>query len=147
MLTSDWKLRIILTITVTLLMIVTIAWTGEDDEFPLAHQNAKITENEKPADPIPGTGLQGCCRLNQDLNLTMTLDYTEYNFERPSPRLKGNSTNEIDPGVLGNIFDAVGKGEFVQSELLKPYLAAGIGVTLIKAEDIVNQSREWQLFY
>jgi len=128
-------------------MIVTKAWTGEDDEFPLAHHNTITTENGKPADPIPRTYIQGLYRLNQDLNLTMTLDYNKYYFERPSTRLKLNSTNEIDTKVLGNIVDVGEKRELIQNELLKPYLAAGIGVTFINAEDIVKQSRGWQLFY
>lgn len=147
MLASDWKSRIIISITITLLMIVTIAWTGEDDEFPLAHHNTITTGNGKPAHAIPRTGLQGRYRLNQDLDLTMALDYADYRYKRPYPRLKLNSANEIDVKVFGNIVDVSEERKFIENDLLKPYVAAGIGVTFINAEDIVKQSQGWQLFY
>ena len=147
MLSSDWKSRIIIAITITLLMIVTNAWTGKDYEFPLAPHITITTGNGKPAHDIPITGLQGRYRQNQDLDLTMALNYTDYHFERPSRLLKLNSANEIDAKVLGIIIDTDEERKFTLNDQLKPYVAAGIGVTFINAEALVKISRGWQLFY
>ena len=146
MLSSDWKSRFLIAITITLLVIVTNAWTGEDYEFPLA-PHIITSGNSKPAHDIPITGLQGRYRQNQDLDLTMTLDYTEYHFKRSSRLLKLNSANEIDAKVLGIIIDAGEERELTLNDQLKPYVAAGIGVTFINAEAFVKLARGWQLFY
>jgi len=146
MLSSDWKSKFLIAITITLLVIVTNAWTGKDYEIPLA-PHIITSGNRKPAHDIPITSLQGRYRLNQDLDFTMTLDYTEYPFERPSRLLKLNSANEIDAKVLGIIIDAGEEREFTLNDQLKPYVAAGIGVTFINAEAFGKLSRGWQLFY
>ncbi|MEA3230620.1 MAG: hypothetical protein U9Q05_02555 [Thermodesulfobacteriota bacterium] len=146
MLSSNWKSRIIIAITITLLMIVTNDWTGKDYEFPLA-PHIITSGNGKPAHDIPITGLQERYRQNQDLDLTMALNYTDYHFEWPSRLLKLTSANEINAKVLGIIIDADEEKKFTLNDQLKPYVAAGIGVTFINAEALVKISRGWQLFY
>ena len=143
MLTSDWKSIIILTISITLLMIVTKAWTGENYKFPLAPHIPITAENGKPDNDFSKFGLQGRYRTIPDLDL----DYTDYYFERSYRLLKLNSANEIDGKELGIIVDVGEERDFTLNDQLKPYVAGTIGVMFINADAFVKLTRGWQLFY
>lgn len=143
---NDWMTKTNIIVSVIFLIIFANTVAAADNQYSLAPYVTITTGDGEPAHDIPRMGLKGRYLLNRNLYLTMTMDYTKFDFERPYKLLGIDSTNEIDAKVSGMIFGAGAEREFSFNRLIKPYVGAGIGVTFISADDITGKSPNGDAF-
>lgn len=140
MLCSHSKPKTIIFITIAFLVICVSAASEADDKFFVGPKITITTGDGEPAHDIPRIGLNGRYLLKRDLYITSSIDFTEYDFERPYKLLGIGSVDEVDSKVSGIIFGVGAEKDFRLNDQFKPYVAGGMAVALIDADDIVGIS-------
>ncbi len=138
--TSEWIVALLSLLLVAHVVGLPKVCAGAEKRYSLMPHLTITTGNGEPAHDIPKIGLKGRYLLSRLLYLTLSLDYTEYDFERPYKLLGINATKEMDAHVSGMYLDIGTEREFYLNRMLQPYIGVGVGLTFIDADDISGRA-------
>ena len=132
-------LTIAMIIVIGICCTFSIVW-GEDlydQKFAIGIRGGTFLADGEPSNDLPMFGIYGRYNWSEKWNLGLSLDYLSGDFERPYKLLGIDSTTELDSDMTNIIITIWGERELsLKSQKLKPYIAGGIGIGLVDADDL-----------